>query len=117
MILGSFPTTTSIADKQKQYTAEMKNAFPAENWETHKHDFDRLLTNYLDQLSFPKKIGVIEDDVFAEKVMGAILDTNPDSIYKHQPWRYAIYHFLFGITPSRIRHWLVHKFVRYPQES
>lgn len=91
----------------------MKKSFPPERWGTHKDDFDRLLTNLLDKLSFPKKDLMIKDEIFAEKAMAAILDTTPDNVYKHQPWRYAIYHFLFGLAPLRIRHWLVDKFVSY----
>ncbi|XP_077296709.1 SDR family oxidoreductase shroud [Arctopsyche grandis] len=113
-IPGSLVASTAIAEKQKQHFEEMKGSMNSERWSVYGEYFEKI-SNHLSTLSFSKPADSVKDNVLMEKMMAAILDQEPDPSYLHQPWRYAFYHTLCRITPTKIRQWLVGKFMRMPK--
>ncbi|XP_055524474.1 D-beta-hydroxybutyrate dehydrogenase, mitochondrial [Wyeomyia smithii] len=113
-IPGSLVMQSNICAKQNQYAAQMKAGFSAEQLEFYGSYFDEY-NAYLRVIAGPKPVQALPDNhdvlrCFAD----ALLDECPKRVYKSEPWRYRVYHLLFGITPTPIRDWLVRRFINMP---
>lgn len=113
-IPGSFTQHSDIMAKQVENVYEMRSSFTSEQLDFYDDYFKRYnaYLSLLSASSLPKKI---EDpelyDVFEE----ALLEISPSAKYVHEPFRYTIYHTLFKITPTKIRDYLVCRFMSMPE--
>lgn len=113
-IPGSFVTESNILGRQLQNVQEMHDNFTVE-----QHQFYRsYFKNYNIYLSFlipPSEPVKLKDEKLFEIFEGALLDKNPNSVYKHEPMRYTFYHFLFKYSPVFLRDFFVVKFMQMPE--
>ncbi|KAJ6638227.1 D-beta-hydroxybutyrate dehydrogenase, mitochondrial [Pseudolycoriella hygida] len=112
-IPGSFVLQSNIMSRQRQDALEMKQQFTEEQLEFY-NDYFNDYNNYLLQIEQYRKPGLIKDVAMTKMFESALLDVNPHAVYVNQNWRYAIYHFLCGISPAFIRDWLIQRFVQMP---
>lgn len=113
-IPGSLVLQTNISANQQVYAAEMRAGFSAEQLEYYGSYFDEY-NMYLKFISGVKPVQSLPDDHFVVKNFAdALLDEKPARIYKCEPWRYTLYHFLFRHTPMAVRDWLVRKYLTMP---
>lgn len=113
-IPGSFFMSSNLISNQQQYYKQMKSSFTAEQLKFYSEYFERL-NNFLKLFSINKDPVVINDAGLLETFHKTILDVPPKAIYKHEPWRYTFYHFLFKISPIFIRDKLMIKFASLPR--
>lgn len=111
---GSFVGHSNIAARQQDFANEMKKEFSTEQLEFYEDYFDRF-NGYLSILSGVKPPCILGDTKIIDTFEKALLDKNPNVMYKAEPWRYTIYHTLFKIAPQPICDWLIHRFCAYPE--
>lgn len=113
-IPGSLVMSTNITARQDDYANEMRQAFSPEQLEFYEDYFDRY-NGYLKYISGIKPAQIIIDEGLFERFERALKDCPPEAVYKYEPWRYTIYHFLFKFTPIIFRDWLVVRFMNMPE--
>lgn len=96
---------------QGSHTKEMLAGLKDED---HK-DYLNVVQQYLGQLPLPQAPRMLNDKILLDKMMEALFHPKPKTTYKHEPLRYAIYHFLFRWTPTWLRDLLVKRFVSFPK--
>ncbi|XP_058444343.1 D-beta-hydroxybutyrate dehydrogenase, mitochondrial [Malaya genurostris] len=114
-IPGSLVMQSNICANQMRYAAAMRSAFSPEQQEFYGTYFDEY-NAYLKVISGTKPVQCLpKDHPVLKRFTDALLEEQPKRIYKCEPWRYRFYHFLFRITPTGIRDWLVRRFVAMPE--
>lgn len=110
---GSFVMDSNIAARQQQHAQQMQLAFDEEQRVYYGTYFQKF-NEYLSILSGFKPPNKVKDNVLLEKFRDAIINTQPAALYIHEPWRYKIYRWLFGICPTPLADWLAVKFCAMP---
>lgn len=110
---GSFVMDSNIAARQQQHAQQMQLAFNEEQRVYYGTYFQKF-NEYLSILSGFKPPNKVKDSVLLEKFRDAIINTQPAALYIHEPWRYKIYRWLFGICPTPLADWLAVKFCAMP---
>lgn len=100
--------------QQLQNVQEMHDNFTEEQHRFYSDYFKRY-NIYLSFITPPSEPQKIYDDKLYQVFEGALLDKNPNTVYKHEPLRYKFYHFLFRYSPVVIRDYLIIKFMRMPE--
>lgn len=113
-IPGSFHAYSNITANQQNQFNQMKAGFNDEQLKFYGDYFNRY-ANYLKVLSHKRAPKEIPEDDIMDSFSEALLDLNPRSVYKCEPFRYTIYHLLFQVTPVFIQDWLVQKFISMPR--
>lgn len=93
----------------------MQNKLSPEQQQFYGEYFNSYM-NYLSKISAISS-GKLTDKVLMEKFIATLVDKDPLFVYKHEPLRYKVYHFIFGITPFQIRKRIVSKFLAMPTYS
>lgn len=76
------------------------------------------LTDYLALASQNTSYDSLKDENITETFIKALLDKNPQEMYKVESWRYRFYYNLFKVPmPENIQHWLIKKFLNFPGEQ
>ncbi|XP_055637730.1 D-beta-hydroxybutyrate dehydrogenase, mitochondrial [Toxorhynchites rutilus septentrionalis] len=113
-IPGSLVMQTNISANQQVYATEMAAGFSEEQRDYYGRYFEEY-NAYLSFISGVKPVQSLPDDHFVVKSFtNALLDEKPALVYKCEPWRYKVYHFLFRNTPVGVSDWLVRKFITLP---
>lgn len=99
---------------QLQNVQEMHDNFTEEQHRFYSDYFKRY-NIYLSFITPPPEPHKIEDDKLYETFENALLDKYPDDVYKHEPFRYKVYHFLFRYSPWKLRDYFVTKFMQMPE--
>lgn len=99
---------------QLQNVQEMHDNFTEEQHRFYSDYFKRY-NIYLSFITPPPEPHKIEDDQLYETFENALLDKYPDDVYKHEPLRYKVYHFLFRYSPWKLRDYFVTKFMQMPE--
>lgn len=110
---GSFVMDSNIAARQQHHAQQMLLAFNEEQRVYYGKYFQKF-NEYLSILSGFKPPNKLKDDVLLDKFKDAIINTQPAALYIHEPWRYRIYRWLFGICPAPLADWLAVKFCAMP---
>lgn len=110
---GSFVMDSNIAARQQQHAQQMQLAFDEEQRVYYGTYFQKF-NEYLSILSGFKPPNKVKDNVLLEKFRDAIINAQPAALYIHEPWRYKIYRWLFGICPTPLADWLAVKFCAMP---
>ncbi|XP_057339056.1 D-beta-hydroxybutyrate dehydrogenase, mitochondrial [Microplitis mediator] len=115
-IPGSFVLQSNILSQQRKHFDAMEAAMTEEA----KSFYSSYFTSYAKYLcGLPCKAEdatqMLENNKLYKVFQGALLDLDPHAVYKCEPLRYTVYHFLFKITPTKVRDWLVEWFVRMPR--
>lgn len=135
-IPGSLVMSTNITARQEHYASEMLEAFSDEQIEFYEEYFVRYM-GYLKYISGNKPVQKINDKDLFLKFRNAVLDSEPDALYKCEPprynyifiifklsrvqynfvllFRYAVYHFLCKYSPVFLRDRLIVKFINMPE--
>ncbi|KAG5669395.1 hypothetical protein PVAND_017282 [Polypedilum vanderplanki] len=113
-IPGSFWKNSNLASAQLKHSMEMKENFSEEQLNYYGDHFDRM-SLHLSALSGERSPSLLEDENIMRTFEEALLEVPAKSRYICEPWRYKWYHFLFKITPTNVRDWLVKKFTALPQ--
>ncbi|XP_053696414.1 D-beta-hydroxybutyrate dehydrogenase, mitochondrial [Sabethes cyaneus] len=114
-IPGSLVMQTNLCGRQNQYAAQMRAGFNAEQLEFYGSYFDEY-NAYLRVVGDAKPVQNLPDDhEVLRKFSDAITNERPKRLYKCEPWRYRVYHWLFCITPTPVRDWLVRRFIAMPE--
>ncbi|KAK6638778.1 hypothetical protein RUM43_007047 [Polyplax serrata] len=112
---GSFASQSNIMTSQQFHSEEMEKAFGEEDRKFYGAYFNEF-NRYLSFVSGERKPLVpIKDDVLYSKFLDALLSENPRIKYKHEPWRYFLYYNSFRVAPTRLKDYLVNKFMMFPQ--
>ncbi|XP_059475136.1 D-beta-hydroxybutyrate dehydrogenase, mitochondrial-like isoform X2 [Neocloeon triangulifer] len=114
IIPGSFSTQSNIFACQGLHAKEMELYMSPEDKELYGEYFERY-HNYLSSLFVDRGPVVLSDKLLYRKFNHALLSTCPRVNYIVSPLRYTIYHTLFKITPTKVRDWLVTRFVQMPE--
>lgn len=85
-IPGSLVMSTNITARQQEFSEEMLNAFTPEQESFYSHYFEEY-NAYLKHISGTKPVEAIQDKQLIGKFESALLDINPYSVYKCEPWR------------------------------
>ncbi|XP_060647850.1 D-beta-hydroxybutyrate dehydrogenase, mitochondrial [Drosophila nasuta] len=112
-IPGSFVMDSNIAARQQQHAQQMLEAFSEEQLSYYGTYFTKF-NEYLSMLSGFKAPNKLRDNELLSKFKDALTNTQPAAIYIHEPWRYRIYRWLFGICPTPLTDWLVVRFCAMP---
>lgn len=112
-IPGSFVMDSNISARQQQHAQQMLEAFSDEQL-NHYGIYFRKFNEYLSILSGFKPPNKLNDEGLLSKFKDAITNTQPATLYIHEPWRYKIYRWLFGICPAPLTDWLAVKFCAMP---
>ncbi len=112
-IPGSFAKESNLLANQEKHFDDMRLAM-SEEARTFYGDYFERYAWYLESLSGPKRVCRLENPRLYEVFEAALLDDEPAAVYKCEPWRYTFYHTLFRIAPTRLRDWLVERFVQMP---
>ncbi|OXU19472.1 hypothetical protein TSAR_003136 [Trichomalopsis sarcophagae] len=110
---GSFAKESNLLANQKKHFDDMRSGM-SEEARTFYGDYFERYACYLESLSGPKKVCRLENPKVYEVFEAALLDDRPAAVYKCEPWRYTLYHTLFRIAPTRLRDWLVERFMQMP---
>lgn len=110
---GSFVMDSNIAARQQQHAQQMQLAFNEEQRFFYGTYFQKF-NEYLSILSGFKPPNKVKDNVLLDKFKDAIINTQPAELYIHEPWRYKIYRWMFGICPTPLSDWLAVKFCAMP---
>ncbi|XP_001600976.1 uncharacterized oxidoreductase YbbO [Nasonia vitripennis] len=113
LIPGSFAKESNLLANQEKHFDDMR-AGMSEEARTFYGDYFERYARYLESLSGPKKVSKLENPKVYEVFEAALLDDRPAAVYKCEPWRYTLYHTLFRIAPTRLRDWLVERFMQMP---
>ncbi|XP_069682627.1 estradiol 17-beta-dehydrogenase 2-like isoform X3 [Periplaneta americana] len=112
-IPGSFVHQSKIMSQQREYFKEMEEAMAPED----RHIFDkhlRIFSEYLSGITVPQELSPVCDKKLYSEFEDAILSKHPYPHYKHGPFRYQYYHFLFRISPTWLRDYFVMRFLNFP---
>ncbi|KAM8705345.1 hypothetical protein ACLKA7_009760 [Drosophila subpalustris] len=112
-IPGFFVMDSNIAARQQQHAQQMLEAFSDEQL-AHYGNYFRQFNEYLNILSGFKPPNKLRDDGLHSKFKDALTNTQPAALYIHEPWRYKIYRWLFGICPAPLSDWLAVRFCAMP---
>ncbi|XP_021694992.1 D-beta-hydroxybutyrate dehydrogenase, mitochondrial [Aedes aegypti] len=114
-IPGSLVMQSNICANQQQYAEQMKAGFSEEQAQFYGSYFDEY-NAYLRVISGSKPVQSLAGNHPVLRCFeDALLDAKPKPLYKCEPWRYRMYHFLFRISPTAISDWLVRRFVAMPE--
>ncbi|KOC59747.1 Short-chain dehydrogenase/reductase family 9C member 7 [Habropoda laboriosa] len=112
-IPGSFVKESNILARQAEHFEAMRRSM-SEEARTFYGDYFDTYSQYFASVTQGTKLQKLQDSRVYEVFEGALLDKYPSAVYKNDPWRYFVYHALFGITPTCVRDLLVLKFVQGP---
>ncbi|KAH8359455.1 hypothetical protein KR093_006807 [Drosophila rubida] len=112
-IPGSFVMDSNIAARQQQHAKQMVEGFSEEQRSFYGSYFTKF-NEYLSMLSGFKAPNKLRDDELLAKFKDALINTQPAAIYIHEPWRYRLYRWLFGICPAPLKDWLAVEFCAMP---
>ncbi|XP_078034898.1 SDR family oxidoreductase shroud [Augochlora pura] len=112
-IPGSFFRESNILARQTEYFETMRKSM-TEDARTFYGDYFTSYSQYFGSVAHGGNLEKLPDLRIYEVFEGALLDKYPSALYKHESWRYSLYHALFRITPPCIRDMLVLKFVQAP---
>ncbi|XP_076384024.1 SDR family oxidoreductase shroud [Megalopta genalis] len=112
-IPGSFFRESNILARQTEYFETMRKSM-TEEARTFYGDYFTSYSQYFGSVAHGGNLEKLPDPRIYEIFEGALLDKYPSALYKHESWRYFLYHALFRITPSCVRDLLVQKFVQAP---
>lgn len=116
-IPGSFIMSSNIVARTMLLSKNMKNSMSVSQLNTYEEYFDQYY-GYLSHVADYANVGVPFDSKIVSKLMDAILDESPKSVYKEEPWRYTFYYNLFKIIPQGpLERWLIEKFMLMPKMS
>ncbi|XP_053607918.1 D-beta-hydroxybutyrate dehydrogenase, mitochondrial [Plodia interpunctella] len=74
------------------------------------------LSKYLEFASKDTNFDALKDENIIETFVKALLDENPKELYKVESWRYMFYYNLLKLPlPEGVQHWLIKKFVNFPE--
>ncbi|XP_054010399.1 estradiol 17-beta-dehydrogenase 2 [Hylaeus anthracinus] len=110
---GSFVTESNILARQAEHFETMRNSM-ADEAKVFYADYFARYSEYFGSVAPRGELKKLQGQRMYEVFEDALLDKHPSAIYKHESWRYCIYHTLFLATPTRVRDWLVQKFVQGP---
>ncbi|XP_030763410.1 retinol dehydrogenase 7 [Sitophilus oryzae] len=113
-IPGSFTMDSNIMGHQIEHVQEMHDHFTKEQHQFYSDYFKRY-NIYLSYITPPKDIKKISNEQLYKVFEGALLDDPPSTVYKYEPWRYKMYHYLFRFSPVFIRDYFVVKFMKMPE--
>lgn len=113
-IPGSFTQHSNIMAKQVENVYEMRSAFTPEQLDFYGDYFKRY-NAYLALLSAPSLPKKIDDSELYDVFEKTLLEITPKAKYVHEPFRYTVYHTLFKIMPTKIRDYLVCRFMKMPE--
>lgn len=111
---GSFTRESNLLARQSEHFASMASAMTEEARSFYGNYFTRY-SQYLSGISREIVPERLENPLLYDIFNGALTDVYPRGVYKCEPWRYTLYHFLFRTTPMRIRDRLVEKFMIMPR--
>lgn len=77
---------SNIFARQQEYALEMRRHLTEEQ-QNFYNDYFNDYNNYLQQLSQYRNPGVIEDLPMTRLFERAVLEVNPQPVYKNQNWR------------------------------
>ncbi|XP_031825632.2 SDR family oxidoreductase shroud [Nomia melanderi] len=112
-IPGSFFRESSILARQAEHFEAMRNSMTDEARNFYG-DYFTSYSRYFGSVAQPGNLEKLTDPGIYEAFEGALLDKHPSTVYKHESWRYFVYHALFKITPTCVRDLLIKKFVQMP---
>lgn len=92
-IPGSFHAYSNITANQQNQFDQMRSEFNEEQLRFYGDYFNRY-TNYLKLLSSKKVPTEIPEDGIMKSFSDALLDCNPKSVYKCEPWRFVMIAFV-----------------------
>lgn len=110
---GSFVMDSNIAARQQLHAQQMRHAFNEEQRLFYGAYFQKF-NDYLSIVSGFKPPNKLKDEVLLTKFKDALTSTQPSALYIHEPRRYKIYRWLFGICPTPLADWLAVKFCAMP---
>ncbi|XP_065076402.1 D-beta-hydroxybutyrate dehydrogenase, mitochondrial [Ochlerotatus camptorhynchus] len=114
-IPGSLVMQSNICANQQHYAEQMRSGFSEEQAEFYGSYFDEY-NAYLRVISGAKPVQSLAGNHPVLRCFeDALLDAKPKPLYKCEPWRYRMYHFLFRIMPTTVSDWLVRRFVSMPE--
>ncbi|XP_060536269.1 retinol dehydrogenase 7 [Cylas formicarius] len=113
-IPGSFASQSNLMSRQLEHIQEMHDAFTPEQHIFYSDYFKRY-NMYLSCIASPTDPKKIEDNKLYKVFENSLLDLHPKAVYKNEPLRYKIYHFLFKYSPTFIRDYFVIKFMTMPK--
>lgn len=91
----------------------MKVSMTEESINFYGDYFDRY-HNYLAAISGEKPLQQLKDNKMYKNFTDALVSSKPSTLYSNSPFRYAVYHLLFRVTPVSVRDYLIERFVRMP---
>ncbi|XP_076299531.1 SDR family oxidoreductase shroud [Lasioglossum baleicum] len=112
-IPGSFFRESNILARQAEQFETMRKSM-TEEARIFYGDYFTSYSQYFGSVAKGGNLEKLPDQRIYEIFEGALLDKYPSAIYKHESWRYCVYHALFRITPTCLRDLLVLKFVQVP---
>ncbi|XP_076659781.1 SDR family oxidoreductase shroud isoform X2 [Halictus rubicundus] len=112
-IPGSFFRESNILARQGEQFETMRRSM-TEEARIFYGDYFTSYSQYFGSVSHGGNLEKLPDPRIYEVFEGALLDKYPSALYKHESWRYRVYHALFRITPTCVRDLLVLKFVQAP---
>lgn len=111
---GSYVGMSNIANGQTQHAAEMKVAFNEEQKETYTNYFDRF-QNYLRCIPIATDPNLLQGGTLLKVFEHCVLDEKPKCMYKNEPMRYKMYHFLMNYSPTQgISDYFMKLFIHMP---
>jgi 3-hydroxybutyrate dehydrogenase len=113
-IPGSFFGNSNLVSSQLKHASTMKQSLNKEQLEFYEDYLDRL-NMHLAAISVEREPQLLQDQRIIEKFEDALLQLNPNPVYKSEPMRYKFYHFLFNYMPFLLHDWLVDRFVLLPK--
>lgn len=113
IIPGSFFTQSNILVNQAAYAQEMKTSMHDEARDFYGEYFCNY-QKYVSSFSNNVSLQRVKDSRLYRLFSDAVVSKYPQYSYTNSPLRYSIYHFLFGVTPTSIRDWLVQLFINMP---
>lgn len=100
--------------QQTTHAREMLDKMPTDTKSFHKNYFETV-QQYLSYLPKPKEPKTLTDQALNQKLTDAVFSANPRRVYRHEPFRYTLYHTLFKIFPGPLRDNLIERFVSFPK--
>uniref|UniRef100_A0A1A9W6I3 Uncharacterized protein n=1 Tax=Glossina brevipalpis TaxID=37001 RepID=A0A1A9W6I3_9MUSC len=110
---GSFVMSSNIAARQQDQAKEMAANFSIEQHKFYD-DYFRRFNEHLKIISGFKPPNQMQDEELLKKFEHALTNSQPKSLYIHEPLRYKIYRLLSQWCPPVIMDFLIVKFVNMP---
>ncbi|XP_043274093.1 17-beta-hydroxysteroid dehydrogenase type 2 [Venturia canescens] len=111
---GSFIRESNLLSQQASHFEKMYSAMDQETRAFYGDYFTRY-ANYLSAIApndLPRRL---MDRSIYNAFEGAILDREPKALYRAEPKRYMFYRIMFKISPTKLRDYLVVKFINLPE--